>query len=154
MTSMDTLVRDVFPEDNQRHLLIYEDRTLQSMGDGMRRLYRISNPLLRYHQRLPINNLTMDRSYEGLIRHNEEMGVLTIRFPSESAGIGNIQNNRNCKMSIYYRDTQTGYVREVSITSRMILDASRNIELIVYTNYHPDLVVSFDVYLMKPKAAL
>jgi hypothetical protein len=154
MSSTDTLVRDVFPEDNQRHLLIYEDRAIQTVNEGVRRLYRISNPLLRYQQRLPINNLTMDRSYEGLIRHNKEMGVLTVRFPSECAGIANIQNNRNCKMAIYYRDTQTGYVREVSIKPHMIIDASRNIELIVYTNYHNDLVVSFDVYLMKPKAAL
>jgi hypothetical protein len=95
----------------------------------------------------------MDRSYEGLIRYNQDQGTLHIRFPSECTGIGNIYNNTHCKMVTYYRNPESGYIKEIQITSHTTIDLSRNpeMELIVYTQFEKDLVVSFDVYLLKKK---
>lgn len=148
---MDTLVRDFFPDDNQRHSLFYEDPTIQTLNQGIRFLHRVSNQMLRYRQHISLLNLFMDRSYEGLIRHNENEGLLHIRFPSECAGIGGIHTNCNCKMVTYYRHPESGYVREIQITPKTTIDVSRNrdIELTIYTNFQKDLVVSFDVYLLK-----
>lgn len=151
MSATETLVRDYFPEDNQRHSLFYEDSTIQTLNQGIRFLYRVSNSMLRYRQQISIQNLFLDRSYEGLIRHNIEQGILHIRFPSECVGIGRIQNNAKCRMVSYYRQADTGYVREIQITSKTTIDVARNpnMELTIYTNFEKNLVVSFDVYLVK-----
>lgn len=159
MSATDTLVRDYFPEDNQRHSLFYEDSTIQTLNQGIRFLYRVSNQMLRYRQHLSLQNLFMDRSYEGLIRHHPEQGTLIIRFPYECVGVGQIQNNQNCRMVSYYRNANSGYVREIQITPETTIDLSRNreMELTVYTNFKDNLVVSFDVYLQKrptPRSAL
>lgn len=153
MSATDTLITKYFPEDNQRHSLIYEDRTIATINQGIRLLYRVSNTILRYRQSISIQNLFMDRSYEGLIRYNQDQGTLHIRFPSECTGIGNIYNNANCKMITYYRNPDNSYVKEIQITPHTTLDISRNseIELIVYTQFKKDLIVSFDVYLAKKK---
>lgn len=154
--STDTLVRDFFPEDNQRHSLFYEDKTIQTLNQGIRILYRVSNQMLRYRQQISVKNLFLDRSYEGLIHHHREHGTLTIRFPSECMGIGRIHNNLNCRMVTYYRHEATGTVREIEITPQTTIDVSRNrdMELIIYTNYEKSLVVSFDVYLRKGNTPL
>ncbi len=153
MSATDTLTLNHFPEDNQRHSLIYEDKTVTTLNQGIRLLYRISNLILRYRQTISIQNLFMDRSYEGLIRYNQDQGTLHIRFPSECTGIGNIYNNTHCKMVTYYRNPESGYIKEIQITSHTTIDLSRNpeMELIVYTQFEKDLVVSFDVYLLKKK---
>ena len=153
MSATDTLVTDSFPEDNQRHAFIYEDRTITTLNQGVRLLYRVSNSILRYRQHISVKSLFMDRSYEGLIRHNEEQGFLHIRFPPECTGIGHISNNAKCKMVTYYRNPENGYVREIQLTPHTTIDVSRNpdMELIVYTNFEKELVVSFDVYLTKKK---
>ena len=156
MMATDTLVRNFFPEDNQRHSLFYEDKTIQTLNQGIRALYRVSNLMLRYRQQISVQNLFLDRSYEGLIHHKKENGTLVIRFPSECVGIGRIQNNANCQMVTYYRDANTGYIREIKITPETTIDVSRNrdMELTVYTNYEKTLVVSFDVYLHKDSIPL
>lgn len=151
MSTTDTLVTKYFPEDNQRHSLIYEDRTITTLNQGIHLLYRVSNSMLRYRQHISVKNLFMDRSYEGLIRHNEEQGFLHIRFPSECTGIGRITNNVKCKMVTYYRNPENSYVKEIQITPHTTLDILRNpeMELIIYTQFKKDLVISFDVYLSK-----
>lgn len=151
MSATDTLVTKHFPEDNQRHALIYEDQTIITLNQGIHLLYRISNSILRYRQHISVKNLFMDCSYEGLIRYNQDQGTLHIRFPSECTGIGNICNNAQCKMVTYYRNTEYGYIKEIQITSHTTIDLSRNpeIELIVYTQFKKDFIVSFDVYLAK-----
>lgn len=151
MSATDTLTLSYFPEDHQRHLFIYEDKTVTTLNQGIRLLYRISNSILRYRQTIPIQNLFMDRSYESLIRYNQDQGTLHIRFPSECSGIGNINNNSKCKMVTYFRNPENGYVKEIQITPHTTIDMSRNpeMELIIYTQFEKDLVVSFDVYLVK-----
>lgn len=151
MSATDTLTLNYFPEDHQRHSLIYEDKTVTTLNQGIRLLYRISNSILCYRQTISIQNLFMDRSYEGLIRYNQDQGTLHIRFPSECSGIGNISNNSKCKMVTYYRNLENGYVKEIQITPQTTIDLSRNpeMELIIYTHFEKDLVVSFDVYLLK-----
>lgn len=153
MSTTDTLVLTYFPEDTQRHSLIYEDRTITTLNQGICLLYRVSNMILRYRQNISIQNLFMDRSYEGLIRHNEKLGFLHIRFPSECRGIGRIHNSANCRMVSYYCNQENGYSKEIQITPHTTIDVSRNpdMELTVYTNFEKNLVVSFDVYLQKNK---
>lgn len=157
MTTSDTLVRDFFPEDTQRHALFYEDPNIQTLNQGIRFLYRVSNHMLRYRQQISLQNLFQDRSYEGLIHHRPEHGILTIRFPSECIGIGHIRNNRGCRMVTYSR--HSGTVREITVTPRTTMDLLRNreMELIIYTTFDKTLVISFDVYLQKvssPRSAL
>lgn len=151
MSATDTLITKYFPEDNQRHSLIYEDRTITNLNQGIRLLYRVSNTILRYRQSISIQNPFMDRSYESLIRYNQDQGTLHIRFPSECTGIGNIYNNANCKMVTYYRNPENGYIKEIQITPNTTIDLSRNpeMELIIYTHFEKELVISFDVYLLK-----
>jgi hypothetical protein len=144
----DTLVLSTFPEDNQRHALIY-DTGISTVNQGVRLLYRISNPILRYTQQLHIGNLGYDRSYEGLIHYRAKNGVLTIQFPTECAGVGRIRNNKGFRMVAYYRDKTRGFVRELPIQSSTVLDA-RTTELVVYNmDQCNDLVVCFEVYLVK-----
>lgn len=144
----DTLVTSNFPEDNQRHALIYQ-AGISTINQGVRLLYRVSNKALRYNQQIHIGNLGYDRSYEGLIEYRPDSGILSIRFPNECAGIGRIRNNKGVRMIAYYRNLYTGYVREITIGPSTTLDASTT-ELIIYnTDLSKDLVVSFDVYLVK-----
>jgi hypothetical protein len=155
MSSTDTLVTYAFPEDTQPHTLIYYDRSLRTINDGVRMLHRISNPILRLHQQLPIQNLFLDRSYEGHIRHNEEQGILTITIPSECIAVGGIRNNKSCKMVTYYRNKENGYVKEIQLSPDHYFDTKNHeVKITIYTQHHRNLIVSFDVFLVKPKALI
>lgn len=151
----DTLVTSIFPEDTQPHVLIYYDRTLRTINQGLRMLHRISNPIVRVRQSISIRNLFLDRSYEGHIRHNPEQGILVITIPQECFAVGQIRNNRSCKMVTYYRNKKNGYVKEIQLTPHHLFDTKNNeIEIIIYTNHHADLIVSFDVFLVKSKTLI
>ena len=155
MTSI-VVPRIIYPEDNQSHTFIYEDRTIQTLHQGLLTIHRVSNSLLRYRQVISLNDPVMDSSYKGLIRYNQDQGILSIRFPSECDGVGRIRNTGGSRMVTYYRNTDTGYVKEIQIKPNTTLDVSRNkdIELIVYTDQRRDMIVSFDVYLIKKQTPL
>jgi hypothetical protein len=155
MTSTDTLVTSVFPEDTQPHALIYYDRSLRTINQGMQMLHRISNPILRLHQHLSIQNLFLDPSYQGRIRHNEEQGILTITIPSECFAVGGIRNNKSCKMVTYYRNKENGYIKEIQLSPKHYFDTKNHeMTITIYTQHHRNLDVSFDVFLVKPNALI
>lgn len=155
MSQMDTLVTSLFPEDTQPHTLIYYDRSLRTINQGVRMLHRISNPILRLHQQIPLRNLFLDRSYDGHIRHNEEQGILTITIPSPCFAVGGIRNNKSCKMVTYYRHKENGYIKEIQLTPALLFDTKNHeVTLTIYTQYHSDLIVSFDVFLVKSNAMI
>lgn len=143
-----------FPEDDQKHAMIYRDPQIQTLNEGLRILYRVSNPILCYTQRISIRAPTLDRSYENHIRHNEEQGLFYVSFPAECTYMTNFRTNHpSCRMVTYYRDPDSGYVKELTVTPQLELRNAKGVEILLYTNHKTDLVLSYDVYLMKTKVS-
>lgn len=140
-----------FPEDTQKHAMIYRDPQIQTLNEGLRTLYRVTNPILCYTQRISIAAPTLDRSYENHIRHNEELGLFYVSFPAECTYMTNFRTNHGaaCRMVTYYRDSETGYVKEIAVTQQLELRNGKDVTVLLYTNYKTDLVLSYDVYLLK-----
>lgn len=141
------LVTNFFPEDNQKHLLVYYDPSIQTLNDGLRRLMRISNPILRYTQTIAIAHPTTDRSYEGHVTHT---AVFRLSFPAECTMISGVRNNGGCRMVSYYRDPSSGYVREWTVTPTDMIRNVKGMELVVYTNDRTEIILTYEVYLFKP----
>lgn len=138
-----------FPEDNQRHAMIYQDQTIHTLNEAVRMLYRVSNPILCYTQRIAIRYPTLDRAYENHVRHNEEQGLFYLTFPEECAYMARFRSNLPCKMVTYYRDMKSETIKEIEIKPDLQLRNHPQTTLVVYTRHQTDLILSYDVYLMK-----
>ena len=142
-------------EMNSEHdfYMIHCDPKVTTVNEGLRKLYSLKNPILKYTQNIPIHNIYYDLSYSSLIDVRPENQTLTIRFPKECSIVSNFMNNHNCKMCLQYFDKKTDRLIQVCTNPFMNVNLVhyRDIQLIVYTKNKQDLIISFDTYLIKNK---
>jgi hypothetical protein len=140
----------LFPEDTQKHAMVYDGSTIQTLNEGVRILHRVSNPILCYRQHISLRYPMMDRAYEDHIQHNESEGLFYVSFPQECTYLARFHTHPPCKMVTYYRDPAAGTIREIRMDSTTNLKNGPAVQLLVYTRHQKDLILSYDVYLTKP----
>lgn len=102
--------------DNQKHNMIYYDKQICSINMALRRLYCVTNPILKYKQTISLQNLYLDLFFKEYIYYDHPNEILTISFPPQCSIITNIKNNYNCRMITYFRDPLTDIIKEIQIT--------------------------------------
>ena len=130
---------------------------IQTLGQALRVLYAVPQPILYYKQRISVLAPHLDLCFTEHVRHDRENQILTISFPSELVGIvTGIRNSHRCRMVSYWKDPVTEFIREIQIDhtteiNRLMNGAEKTPQTIrIYTGGVEDLVVSFDVWLFKP----
>ena len=136
---------------------------IQTLGHALRVLYAVPQPILYYKQRISLLAPHLDLCFTDHVRHDRENQILTISFPSELVGIvTRIRNSHRCRMVSYWKDPITEFIREIQIDRTTEINclgsqgsqgsqSSQSSQSIrIYTGGAEDLVVSFDVWLLKP----
>ena len=121
---------------------------MPTLNHALRTLYSIPEPTITYTQRLDIRNLYADLSYSSYLQHRSEHEILVLTFPRECERIARLTNNYGCKM-VYYIMIN-GFLQEVQITSDMVIEVDSTTSITIYTRSKPDLMISFDMTLIKP----
>jgi hypothetical protein len=129
--------------------------TIQSLGQALRILYAVPQPIIYYRQHISLQTPHLDLCFMNHIHHNHENQILTISFPSELVGIvTHIQNNHGCQMISYWKNPVTEFIQKINIDKTTEINClrggtpySQNIQ--IYTGGVSDLIVSFDVWLFK-----
>jgi hypothetical protein len=133
---------------------------IQTLGHALRVLYAVPQHILYYKQRISLLAPHLDLCFTDHVRHDRENQILTISFPSELVGIvTRIRNSHRCRMVSYWKDPVTEFIREIQIDRTTEINClggqgsqgsqgSQSIR--IYTGGVEDLVVSFDVWLLKP----
>lgn len=128
--------------------------SIRTLGQAIRILHSIPHPLLRYRQQISLLSPDLDQTYSGHIRHDHENQILTISFPSELKGIiRRIQNSHHCIMVSYSKNPITEFIEEIQIDRKTELNCLQTYYppvIRIYTRGIEDLIISFDVYLIKP----
>jgi len=137
--------------DNQKHSIVYYDKHISTLNQGLQTLYHVSNPILMYKQRISIQNPSLDLSYYDHFSYNPSQQLFYLTFPSLCSAVSNFTNNHDCKMITYYKDKYTGFIKEIQLTSSTSLNLIdyTDVEILVYMDGKKDLVITFDVYLFK-----
>ena len=78
--------------DNQKHNMIYYDKQICSINMALRRLYCVTNPILKYKQTISLQNLYLDLFFKEYIYYDHPNEILTISFPPQCSIITNIKN--------------------------------------------------------------
>ena len=139
--------------DNQKHNVVYYDKQIYTLNMALRRLYHITNPILKYTQIISLQNPYLDLFFKEYIHYDHTTEILTISFPTQCSVITNISNNYNCRMVTYFKDPLTDYIKEIQITTRTNLNIIdfKDLKLRIYTEGKYKIMVHFDVYLFKNK---
>lgn len=128
--------------------------SIRTLGQAIRILHSVPHPLLRYRQHISLLSPDLDLTYSGHIRHDRENHLVTISFPSELKGIiTRIKNSHHCRMVSYSKNPITEFIEEIQIDHKTELNCLQTYYppvIRIYTRGIEDLVISFDVYLVKP----
>lgn len=132
-------------------------RTVQTLGHALHTLYSEPWPGLQYRQEISVRAPHADLCYSECVVHDAGNQILTIGFPSELVGlVRGFRNSHGVRMVTYIRDQQTDFIREEAVdhTTTFWLDPLGNQgkeapQIRVYTHGIDDLVVRFDVMIMK-----
>ena len=141
---------------SQPYAMIYHDAETRTLHEGIRILHSIPNPILCYRQMLDTINPYSDISYLKHIIHDPANDLITLTFPPECCWISNLRNSWNCKMVTYYKDVESSYIKEITITPSMNFDlmSHQDVKIIIYTRGKMNIEIFFDVYLMKKLSKL
>lgn len=139
--------------DDQKHNIVYYDKQIYTLNSALRRLYLVTNPILKYKQIITLHNPYLDLFFQQYIHYDLPNQILTISFPPQFSIITNIKNNYNCRMVTYFKDPLTQYIKEIQITPRTNLNLIdfKDLKLRIYTEGKHKMIISFDVYLFKNK---
>lgn len=137
--------------DTQKHSIVYYDKHISTLNEGVRILYHISNPILMYKQRISVQNPSLDLSYSEHFSHNPSQHLFYLTFPSLCSAVSNFTNNYGCKMAIYHKNNNTGFIKEIQLTQTTSLNLIdyKDVQMLVYTDGKEDLIITFNVYLCK-----
>lgn len=130
---------------------------IRTLGQALRILYAVPQPILHYTQRISMIAPHTDLCFQEHVRNDRENQIVTITFPSELVGIVTcIRNSHQCRMVTYWKDPVMEFIREVQIDKTIEINCLVRGEnrypqsIRIYTQGIEDLVVSFDVWLFKP----
>lgn len=141
---------------SQPYAMIYHDTETRTLQEGIRILHSIPNPILCYRQMLDTTNPYSDISYLKHIIHDPANDLIILTFPPECCWVSNLRNSWNCKMVTYYKDVESSYIKEITITPSMNFDlmSHQDVKIIIYTRGKMNIEIFFDVYLMKTRSKL
>lgn len=129
---------------------------IQTLGQALRVLYAVPQPILYYTQSISLIAPHLDLTFANHVHHDRENHTVTVSFPSELIGvITHIRNSHRCRMVTYWKDPVTDFIREIQISPTTEINhlAGKNPypqSIRIYTGGAEDLIVSFDVWLFKP----
>jgi hypothetical protein len=107
---------------------------------------------LTHRVRLDIRHLHADPSFSPYLLHHSEHETLAITFPRECQSISGFRTNHGCKAVYYVKEGE--FVKEVRVEPNAIIQVDSTSRVILYTRSKPDLLISFDMKLMRPMSRL
>jgi hypothetical protein len=139
--------------DDQKHNMVYYDKQIYTLNNALRRLYLVSNPILKYKQFISLQNPYFDLFFQEYIHYDLPNQIINISFPPQCSIITNIKNNYNCRMVTYFKDPVTNFIKEIQITPRTNLNIMnyKDLKLRIYTEGNHKIIITFTVYLFKNK---